>query len=167
MKHALLSIRLPALYSGIESGYTGSMPSDNYTPLNDSSQPSSDYALPKEAEPSIARVSEVQQNDEVQEVVEAEPHASVQEVVETKKGTIKLPEELKGFGIVPVDATNFPDYQNIKLPISDDQVIIGSKAPPSSPLRWLSTFAQYLLWKAGLKVRVIHGKVVRVVTKRA
>lgn len=141
----------------------------NYTPIDDMvpQKAEPNYSLPHEAEPPTSRDVEAAADDEVQEVVDAEPSNDVAEVVETKKETVKLPDELKGFGITTVDATNFPAYQNIQLPISDDEVVIGAKAPPSSPMRWLSTLAQYTLWKVGLRLKVIHGKVVRVVVKRA
>ena len=114
----------------------------------------------KEVEPGIASV---EMSDEVQEVVEHEPDAETESFVSPRSNTIELPPDLVKLGVQSSNNTNnFPAYQNIKLPISDDKVITGLHAPINSSLRWLATFAIYLLARAHLGLKVVKGHVVRV-----
>ena len=114
----------------------------------------------KEGEPVIASK---ESSDEIQEVVEHEPDGEVESFVSPRSNTIELPPDLTKLGVQSSNSgTNFPSYQNIKLPISDDKVITGLHAPINSSLRWLATFAIYLLAKAHLGLKVVKGHVVRV-----
>ncbi len=115
----------------------------------------SSVSYSKEAEPAA-------DFGQIKEVVEHEPEEEVEKFVSPRAETIKLPPELKKLGLQEVATTKFPSYQNIKLPISDEKVIVGTHAPITSSLRWLATFAQYLLARAHLGLKVIHGKVVRI-----
>ncbi|OGK26517.1 hypothetical protein A3C28_03145 [Candidatus Roizmanbacteria bacterium RIFCSPHIGHO2_02_FULL_39_9] len=83
--------------------------------------------------------------------------------VEIKAESIELPPDLKKLGLQTTSSSSFPSYQNIKLPITDDKIVAGLNSPITSSLRWLATFALYLLQQAHLTLKVIHGKVVRVV----
>lgn len=113
----------------------------------------------KEGEP--IRSSE---NYEIQEVKAHEPqHEEVKQHVAVRPETIELPPDLKKMGLQPVNQTQFPSYQNIKLPLSDDKVVSGQKAPITSSLRWLSTLALYMLKMAHLQLKIVHGKAIRVV----
>ncbi len=113
-------------------------------------------SLPKEAEP----VS--QEKFEIKEVVEHDVEEEVRPYVSPRKDTIELPPDLKKLGLQPVNTTKFPSYQNIKLPISDEKIIVGLKAPVTSSLRWLATLGVYLLAKAHLALKVVGGRVIRV-----
>lgn len=114
----------------------------------------------KEGEPGLASS---ESSDEIQEVVEHEPDAETESFVSPRSDTIELPPDLIKLGVQSSSsANNFPTYQNVKLPISDDKVIIGLHAPISSSLRWLATFAIYLLARAHLGLKVIKGHVIRV-----
>lgn len=140
------------------------MSQQNYTPIDDLVKK---YLQEKQAisyhkESAPPRKSEVSQ---IQEVVEHEPDKEVKPFISIRQETIKLPDILKQFGLQPVSATNFPNYQNVKLPISDDKVLKGLHAPITSSLRWLATLAMYILLKAHLTLRLAHGKVVRVIRR--
>lgn len=89
----------------------------------------------------------------------------IQQYVEEKKENIELPPELKSMGLKAVTQTNFPNYQNVKLPISDEKVLEGEKAPLNTSLRWLSEFAKFLLWRAHISLKTVGGRVVRVIRK--
>ncbi len=139
------------------------MTTKNFTPINhllkkSAPQPTS---LLKEAEP-VSRQPEVL---EIKEVVEHRVEKEVRPFVHTRSETIKLPPDLKKLGLQPSTTTSFPTYQNIKLPISDEKIIVGLHAPVSSSLRWLATLAVYLLKMAHLQLKIIHGHVVRVIRK--
>jgi len=82
----------------------------------------------KEAEPAV-------DFGQIKEVVEHEPETEVEQFVTPRAETIKLPPELKKLGLQEVSTTKFPSYQNVKLPLSDEKVIVGSHAPITSSLR--------------------------------
>lgn len=115
-----------------------------------------EISLPKEAEPISS------EKIEIKEVVEPQVDKEVRPFVSPRQETIELPPDLKKLGLQPTSSTQFTDYKNIKLPISDEKVVVGLKAPITSSLRWLATLAVYLLAKAHLGLKIIHGKVVRV-----
>ncbi|MCS7093494.1 MAG: hypothetical protein NZL96_03700 [Patescibacteria group bacterium] len=100
---------------------------------------------------------------EIKEVVESEVEKEVRPYLQPRKEIIHLPPDLKKLGLQEVNSTIFPSYRNVKLPISDEKVIVGLKAPVTSSLRWLATLAMYLLARARLTLKVIGGRVVRVI----
>ena len=103
---------------------------------------------------------------EIKEVVAHQPEEEVRRYVQVKAETIKLPPDLKKLGLQSSSSSPFSTYQNVKLPISDDKIVIGLHAPITNSIRWLATFALYLLQQAHLTLKVIHGKVARVVMSR-
>lgn len=136
---------------------------DNFTPIDDlilkyKSNKNNGISLPdKESEPALS------EKIEIKETVEYEiKDEEVKPFVNVRHETIKLPPDLKKLGFQPVSSSKSSSYKNVKLPISDDKIIIGLKAPVTSSLRWLATFAVYLLSKAHLGLKIIKGKVVRV-----
>ncbi|KKP87141.1 MAG: hypothetical protein UR89_C0006G0017 [Candidatus Roizmanbacteria bacterium GW2011_GWA2_35_8] len=113
-------------------------------------------SLPKEAEPMSS------EKFNIQEAVEHEPDQEVEKFVNPRSESIELPPDLKRLGLQQTTTTKFPTFQNIKLPISDEKVMVGLHAPINTSIRWLATFALYLLARAHLGLKIIHGKVVRV-----
>jgi len=135
----------------------------NYTPIDDLIEKyKSEYiGLPKESEPMLQSAEEYH----LQEAVEHEPNEEVKPFVQPKAETIELPPDLKILGLQPVSNSQFQSYQNIKLPISDDKIIQGLHAPISSSLRWLATLAVYMLRLGHLQLRIVGGKVIRIVKR--
>lgn len=133
----------------------------NYTPIDDLIQkykkPETPLTHSKEGEP--ARRSET---NTFHEIKEEQPTLDASDFLIKKNNTIHLPPDLSALGLKSVDADETPNFERVKLPLSDDKVIQGMHAPISSSLRWLATFATYLLLRAHLTLRVVHGKVVRV-----
>jgi len=125
----------------------------NYTPFN---QP---VSLPKEAEGLSGK------EISYQEAVEHEVSPEVTPYVQKRAETIKLPPDLKKMGVQTSSISQTTSFQNVKIPLSDDKVIIGTKAPITSSLRWLATLALYILRRAHLSLKVVHGHVVRVFKK--
>jgi hypothetical protein len=136
------------------------MTQKNYTSIDDlikKWQQKEAVSLPsKEAEPIPKK------EIEFKEVKEKEVEEEVRSHLIKKEETIKLPPDIQKLGLKPIPTTDFPQYQNIKLPLSDDKIVVGLHAPISSSLRWLATLALYLLQKAHLSLKVIHGRVIRV-----
>jgi hypothetical protein len=120
-------------------------------------------SLPKEAGPSPLKTQEA---ITIKETVEHEEiEESVKPYVDVKPQNIKISHDLKQFGLKPIEKTKFKDYNNIVLPLSDDKIALGVHAPLNSSIRWLSTWALYLLQQSHLTIKTIHGKAVRVVKK--
>ncbi len=133
----------------------------NSTPLDDSLlKKKNDYPKSSSFGKETGPVGEM---PVIKEVVEHTPDAEVERFVSPRSETIELPPDLKKMGLQAVSSTKFPSYQNVKLPISDDKVVNGLHAPITSSLRWLATFAVYILARAHLALKTVHGKVIRVV----
>ncbi len=116
-------------------------------------------SFPKESEPIIT------EKFEIKESAEHNPEEEVRPFVSPREETIELPPDLKKLGLQAVSNSKFSSYKNIKLPLSDEKIIVGQKAPITSSLRWLSTFALYILAQAHLGLKVVHGHVIRVLKK--
>ena len=135
---------------------------NNYTSINDlvkKFKKITPVGKPKEAEPAPSRAEKY----EIKEAVEHQPEAEVQPYVQARAETIELPPDLKKMGLRTASSTQFPSYQNIKLPLSDDKIVAGLHQPITSSIRWFATLAEYILKQAHLILKVIHGKVVRVI----
>lgn len=131
----------------------------NYTNIDDlvrGNKKSDSFGLPKEAEPINS------ERFEIKEVVEDKPEEEVRPFISPRSETIELPPDLSKLGLHSVSTSKFPGYKNIKLPISDEKIIVGQKAPITSGLRWLSTLALYILGQAHLGLKVVQGRVIRV-----
>lgn len=145
------------------------MAAKNYTPIDDlvvrhkkshSSRHNPDLrGRPKEAEP-FARKKE---KYEIKEVTEHKLDEEVKPYIKVRAETIELPDELKKLGLHAATQTEFPNYQNIKLPLSDEKIIAGLHQPITSSMRWLATFFEYILKQAHLILKVVNGKIIRVV----
>lgn len=140
------------------------MTQKTYTPIDDlikiqqKNEPVS--SLPnKEMEPVPKKEIEFKEVKEKEVDEEVKPH------VVKRQETIELPSDLKKMGLRPVPTTQFPQYQTVKLPLSDEKIIVGLHAPVTSSLRWLAALALYLLKRAHLSLKVAHGKVFRVFRK--
>ena len=130
------------------------MSKKNYTPIDDLLG----AGLPKEAEPIATEF-------EIKEPVEHSPEEEVRPFVSPRAETIELPPDLKKLGLQAVSHSQFPSYKNIKLPLSDETIVVGQKAPITSSIRWLATFALYILAQAHLGLKVVHGHVIRVLKR--
>lgn len=127
----------------------------NFTDIDDLLEKNKNISLPKESEPIAAEFA-------IKESVEHSPEEEVRPFVSPRAETIELPPDLKKLGLQAVSHSKFPSYKNIKLPLSDEKIIVGQKAPITSSIRWLATFALYILSQAHLGLRVVHGHVIRV-----
>lgn len=141
------------------------MSNTNFTTIDDvvkkhTSPSNAVSSFTKESEPFFKKTEQAT----VQEVVEHEPKdAEVKPFVTPKPESIQLPPDLKKMGLETINKTQFPSYQNVKLPISDEEVIKDLKEPPTSTKRWLGELAKYLLLRAHLALKEIGGKVVRII----
>lgn len=103
---------------------------------------------------------------EIKEAVEQESPKELASLVEATPEKVKAAPELKKFGVEEkLETPKYPDRQKISLPLSDEMVVKGLHAPVTSSLRWLAEWAEYLLKKAHLTLKQIHGHVVRILRK--
>lgn len=115
----------------------------------------------KEVEPIVSTPEKF----ELKEVAEYELAKEVKPYIKVKQQTIQLPPDLKKLGVQSTPSSVLRSYQNVKLPITDDKVLTGLHAPISSSFRWLATLAFYLLKRAHLGLKVVHGHVIRVLKR--
>lgn len=118
---------------------------------------SNPISLPKEAEPMGT------EKFEIKEVIEHKTEEEVRPYISPRQETIELPPDLKKLGLQSASSSQFSSYQNIKLPITDEKIVVGLNAPVTSSLRWLATLAMYFLARAHLGLKVVGGKVIRVI----
>lgn len=110
----------------------------------------------KEREP-LAKRFEVQ---EIQIAGEYKPDPEVKKYLKKPEENIKIPNELKKIGVCATSGSQ--KYETIiSLPISNNLILKGLHAPVSSSLRWLAEQAMYLLKKAHLTLKKVHGQVVK------
>ncbi len=129
---------------------------NNFTAIDDLLKKNKNVSLPKEAEPITS------EKFEIEEPVEDKVEEEVRPFVSSRAETIELPPDLKALGLQAVPHSKFPKYKNIKLPLSDEKIVVGKKAPITSSIRWLAEFALFILAQAHLGLKVVHGRVIRV-----
>jgi len=135
------------------------MGSNNFTSIDRLVNTPGDNAIsrPKETEP----VPTIQKETLAHEVSKPSPPLETVEYIKPTEETIELPEELKKIGVESTSALKHPTLEEIKLPFSDEKVVSGQRAPLTSSFRWLASLCIYILKKAHLTLKVIHGKVIR------
>jgi len=139
--------------------YYNQIMSKNFTAIDDLLEKNKKISLPKEAEPIAG------EKFEIKEISEDNIEEEVRPFISPRAETIELPPDLKKLGLQAVSHSKFPGYKNIKLPLSDEKIIVGQKAPITSSIRWLATFALYILAQAHLGLKVVHGHVIRVLKR--
>lgn len=98
----------------------------------------------------------------IHEIVEHKAPLEVKDYVEVRKDTIEVPPDLKKIGVVSTGTTQFPAYQSIVLPMSDEKVEAGLHAPITSSIRWFAELCLFILKQAHLTLKKIHGKIIRI-----
>ena len=96
------------------------------------------------------------------EVVEHVVEHNIPEYIQEHKDVVELSPDVQSLGVESTGAPKFTTTQPIILPLSDDSIALGLKAPYSSSLRWLSEFCVYLLKRAHMHLKQIHGRIMRV-----
>lgn len=102
------------------------------------------------------------------EPTESEPKIEDEQVKEYLKATpkkIELDPQLKRAGLVSVDNSSLDPRHKITLPISDEKIIQGLQQPVTSSWRWLAEWSNFLLRRAHLTIKVVHGHIVRVLSR--
>lgn len=115
-------------------------------------------------EPNVEAVEKSHEDVEIHEVVEHEhePDPEVDKHIEVRKEKPDIPEDVEKMGAQAATPQHFTTTQKIQLPISDDKVMAGKKAPVTSSLRWLAEFCLYILKRAHIQLKEAHGKAQRI-----
>ncbi len=82
--------------------------------------------------------------------------------VEVKTDIPIIPADVAAAGVQASPTTSEVTSEVLSLPLPDDQIPADLKKPVSSGLRWLAEICMYMLKKAHLKLKEVHGKVTRV-----
>ena len=87
--------------------------------------------------------------------------------IEVRPEKIDVPPDVAQLGVQPSGGQqqinpSMTQQVTVTLPISDDQVISGTKTGVGSSLTWLAIWCLRQLKRAHMKLKVIHGKVMRV-----
>lgn len=144
---------------------------DNHTPIPHlvSGEPDDEmsYSPTKEGEP--MRMDRVENTSTVESVAsEDEPtveDSEVEKYVEVMSEEPTIHPDLKKAGLQTIDTSSLDPKQRIHLPISDDKVMVGLEQPISSSFRWLAEVAFFMLKRAHITLKKLHGHVVRVIQK--
>lgn len=117
---------------------------------------------------SVHREQEVIPSAEVAPISEVLPDVEIAPELESiglekRSETIDLPPDMKKMGVTAVGAAQpvFDDTQTISLPLTDDQIIVGLHAQIVSSLRWLAEWCIRQLKRAHVKLKTVHGKIIR------
>ncbi len=142
------------------------MSATNYTPIDHLlPKPTNVFIAPprtKESEPFGASKEVIRYHEPIEQ---QELDEDVKQYVDVRKVKPEIPPELKKIGLKEANPDLFKDVGNVKLPLSDDKIAQGLQAPLTSSLRWLATFALYLLQQSHMTLKTVHGKVIRMVKK--
>lgn len=136
----------------------------NYSPLDDQiAKYKKNYYTPlpaKEMEPVIGREEQkdvkivVEHKDLDQEI---RPHLKVREEI------VEVSPDLQTMGVQATPTTQFATHQQLQALIPDAEILKGLHQPPTSSFRWLAELALYILKRAHITLKTVHGKVMRII----
>lgn len=85
--------------------------------------------------------------------------------LEVQKEEIELPPPLPEMGVSQVGAGVPVSTPTVSLPLTDDKIAGGLSASIWASIRWLATWCLRQLKKAHMKLKKVHGRIIRVITK--
>ena len=105
---------------------------------------------------------------EMHEAAEHEPAPEVAGYVEEVQQPVNISDDVQDLGVETIEKPiQYPQQNTVKVPLSDDKILQGKKMPLDSSFRWLAEVCLYILRKAHIRLRVAHGKAVRIFEKAA
>lgn len=102
--------------------------------------------------------------EEVRKELEVAPEVS-EAGLEVRREEIELPPPLPKIGVTQTGAELPVSPTPVPLPLTDDKIVTGTGAPVISSLRWLVEWCLRQLKKVHIKLKKVHGRITRVVTK--
>lgn len=141
----------------------------NQTDLTQSTQVDSSISTGsiEKSEPSGGRIIESRPISEIQEAAKNEQsqQSNVQDYVQVHSLIPTIPADVAEAGVQVSGPSITAAEPILELPLPDEQIPAALKKPVSSGLRWIAEICLYMLRKAHLKLKMIHGKVMRVAVK--
>jgi hypothetical protein len=137
------------------------------TPLYSSnSQPQGAIGVAKESEPVVENThAEMSQVTETGREMELSPDVSVAGV-SVHPTVIAIPYPLQQHDVLPAGANiSLGTGETITLPLTDDQILVGLKQPPTSSWKFLALWCKRQLQQIGRAIKIISGKAVEVETQ--
>ena len=121
----------------------------------------------EKTEPVGGRISESKPIAEIKEAAKNEQpkQPTVQDYVQIHTQVPVIPADVAAAGVQVAPAVVSANEPVLELPLPDDQIPVALKKPVSSGMRWIAEICLYMLRKAHLKIKTIHGKVTRVAIK--
>ena len=143
---------------------------DNFTPIDElikKYQATNSTAIgpTKEAEPVSAKKEPLILQETVSDTEKVAKEVAPYVEVQPDEKQVELDPELIKAGLQPIGSDQFSSAFKVALPIADERIVQGLQEPLTSSWRWLSELAVYLLSQAHLKLKQIHGRVVRVLKR--
>ena len=134
----------------------------NYTPIDQLIKPDTNSSSQGTERLEHPPASKPLESAPLHEVVEHVSEHNIPEYIQEHKDVIELNPDVQTLGVESTGVPKFTMTQPVTLPLSDDAIASGLKAPYSSSLRWLSEFCVYLLKRAHMHLKNIHGRIMRV-----
>lgn len=107
---------------------------------------------------------ETQALEEVRRELELAPEVE-KAGVEVQKEEIELPPPLPKMGVVQTGAELPISVPAVSLPLTDEKITTGLGASIWASLRWLAEWCFKQLKKSHIKLKKVHGQIVRIITK--
>lgn len=125
------------------------------------------HLLPERPLDNVANPVSVDDLHVLHEVVEHEMNSEMGEYMSEHKDVVSIDPVVASVGVQSTGNPQFTTTAPIVLPLDDNSIMTGLKAPFSSSLRWLAEYCVYLLKRAHLHLKVMHGKLMRVSDKKS
>lgn len=102
----------------------------------------------------------------ITETVEQESPEGIKQFIQSRPEDVQIGSDLQKAGMEKTkEAPRYARKKTIEFPIADDMVEKGLHAPIASSLRWLAEWSAYILKKAHLVLKKVHGHVKRVIQR--
>lgn len=121
----------------------------------------------EKAEPIGGRIIESKPIAEIREDSKNEQpsQSNIQNYVQVSSSVPTIPADVAAAGVEVSVSAHDVLQPVLELPLPDEKIPLALEKPVSSGLRWVAEICLYMLKKAHLKLKTIHGKVMRVSDK--
>ncbi len=121
----------------------------------------------EKAEPVGGRIIESKPIAEIQEDSKNEQpqQSNTQDYIQVNSSIPTIPADVAAAGVEVSPSAQDVLQPVLELPLPDEKIPVALKKPVSSGIRWIAEICVYMLRKAHLQLKTIHGKVMRVAAK--
>lgn len=121
----------------------------------------------EKTEPMGGRIIESKPILEIQEEAKNEQpqQPNTQDYIQVNSSIPSIPADVAAAGVQVSPSAQDVLQPVLELPLPDEKIPLALKKPVSSGVRWIAEICLYMLRKAHLKLKTIHGKVMRVASQ--